>query len=205
MENKKSNLSKKAKNLTKKAKIGVSLKTKYTNAPIETSQLIKLFEEELRNIYWTEKTLTKTIPSMIKYVASPELVEALNIQLVETKKQLMRLDEVYISIDKKASAIKCDAMYCLIKEIKEITKTCETGAMRDSGIISIGQKIEHYKIAAYKTLYQFAETLGLYEASDLFQTTLNEDKATDEKLSEIAEDTITIKAYNKKFNLLHHE
>ena len=67
------------------------------------------------------------------------------------------------------------------------------------------QKIEHYKIAAYKTLYQFAETLGLYEASDLFQTTLKEDKATDEKLSEIAEDTITIRAYNNKFNLLHHE
>ncbi len=185
-------MDKKNYNLTNKA-IGVSLKTKYANAPIETSQLVKLFEEELRDIYWTEKTLSKTIPNIIKYVTSYELVEMLTIQVVETKKQLMRLDEVYISINKKARAIKCEAMDCLIKEIKETIKSCEAGGMRDSGIISIGQKIEHYKIAAYKTLYQFAETLRLYEVSDLFQATLDEDKATDERLSEIAEDTILLK------------
>jgi len=84
-------------------------------------------------------------------------------------------------IDKKAIAKKCEAMEGIIKEAGELIESCEAGAMRDAGIISAGQKVEHYEMASYGTLRQFAETLDLTEAVSLLEATLNEEKATDEK------------------------
>ena len=86
----------------------------------------------------------------------------------------------------------------LIKEAGEIMESCEPGAMRDAGIISAGQKVEHYEIATYGTLRQFAETLGLKEAVELLQATLDEEKAADEKLSVVAIKAINIEAAQEK-------
>jgi len=85
-------------------------------------------------------------------------------------------------------------MVGLIKEAEEIMKSCEDGVMRDAGIIAAGQKVEHYEIASYGTLRQFAETLGLNEAVELLQTTLDEEKNADEKLTEVAVSAINIQA-----------
>jgi ferritin-like metal-binding protein YciE len=187
MENKKSNSATASQD-------GKRSKEKSTNAPMQSSQLMKLFEDELKDIYWAEKALTKAVPKMIKNATSQELIDALTSHLAETENQVTRVEQVFESIDKKAIAKKCEAMEGLIKEAGEIMESCEAGAMCDAGIISAGQKVEHYEIASYGTLRQFAETLGLTEAVSLLEATLNEEKAADEKLSEVATDAINIEA-----------
>ena len=161
---------------------------------IEESKLMKLFEDELKDIYWAEKALTKAIPKMVKNATSDELVEALESHLQETEGQVERLEQVFESIEKKAVAKKCEAMAGLVKEAEEIMKEADKGAMRDAAIISAAQKVEHYEIATYGTLRTFAQTLGLDEVVSLLEETLNEEKGADEKLTEIAESTINVEA-----------
>lgn len=159
-----------------------------------SSALMKLFEDELKDIYWAEKALLKALPKMIDNATSEELIEALTNHLAETEEQVSRVEQVFESFDKKAKAVKCDAMEGLIKEAESIMEECEPGAMCDAGIISAGQKIEHYEIASYGTLRQFAETLGLEEAAELLQITLDEEKAADETLTEVAVSAINVEA-----------
>ena len=161
---------------------------------MQSSQLMKLFEEELKDIYWAEKALTKAIPKMIKNATSAELIEALDNHLMETEEQVKRVEQVFELTGKKAVAKKCEAMEGLIKEAEEIIEECEEGAMRDAGIISAGQKVEHYEIASYGTLRQFAETLGLTDAVALLEETLNEEKIADEKLTEVALSAVNVEA-----------
>ena len=164
------------------------------NEGMQSSQLMKLFEDELKDIYWAEKALTKALPKMIKNATSTDLIDALENHLSETQNQVSRLEKVFNSIDKKAVAKKCEAMDGLIKEGQEIIEECEEGAMRDVGIISAAQKIEHYEIASYGTLRQFAETLNLPEAVGLLEQTLKEEKAADETLTKIAVPDVNVQA-----------
>lgn len=152
-----------------------------------------LFVDELKDIYWAEKELTKAIPKMISNATSTELITALKSHLEETKKQVTRLEEVFSSIGEKAVAKKCEAMAGLTKEAEGIMEHTEAGVVRDAGIISAGQKVEHYEIATYGTLASFARILGEAEAASLLQETLNEEKAADEKLS-IISDSINVDA-----------
>lgn len=186
METKKSNL----KSISKNGKQSSAT----LNAPMKSSQLMKLFEDELKDIYWAEKALTKAIPKMIKNATSEDLIEALEGHLDETKEQVTRLEQVFELLGKKATAKKCEAMEGLIKEAEEIMEECEEGAMCDAGIISAGQKVEHYEIASYGTLCQFAETLGLHDAVELLQLTLDEEKGADEKLTEVAVAAVNVEA-----------
>ena len=165
-----------------------------TNIGMPPSHLMKLFEEELKDIYWAEKALTKAIPKMIKNATSEELIEALENHLAETEEQVKRVEQVFEILGKKATAKKCEAMEGLLKEAEAIMEECEEGAMCDAGIISAAQKVEHYEIASYGTLRQFAETLGLEEVEELLQTTLDEEKAADEKLTEVAVAAVNIQA-----------
>lgn len=184
--------------MKKRSNTGSQKKTKSSKMSktggMESSQLMKLFEVELKDIYWAEKALTKAIPKMIKNATSTDLIDALENHLSETQKQVTRLEKVFNSVDKKAVAKKCEAMEGLIKEGNEIMEECEEGAMCDAGIISAGQKIEHYEIASYGTLRQFAETLELIKAVDLLEQTLNEEKAADRKLYEIAVSVVNVQA-----------
>lgn len=161
-------------------------KSKTSERGMKHSQLMKLFEDELKDIYWAEKALTKAIPKMIKNASSEELINALETHLTETEEQVQRLEQVFEVIGKKATAKKCEAMAGLMKEAEEIMEDCEEGPMCDAGIISAAQKVEHYEIASYGTLRQFAETLGLEEAVDLLEATLEEEKNADLILSDIA-------------------
>ena len=171
-------------------------KTKSTNkkSTMKSSQLMELFEDGLKDIYFAEKALLKAIPTMIDNATSEELIDALTNHLAETENQVMRLESVFESIDKKAEAVKCEAMIGLIKEATEIMEECEEGSMRDAGIIAAAQKVEHYEIATYGTLRQFAETLGLTEAVSLLEETLEEEKAADIKLTEVAVEAVNIEA-----------
>ncbi len=158
------------------------------------SQLMKLLEEGLKDLYWAEKALTKAIPKMIKNATSEDLVEALNNHLEETREQAIRLEQVFEILGKKAVGKKCDAMEGLIKEAEGIIEESEPGAMLDAGIIAAAQKVEHYEIASYGTLRQFAETLCLTDVEELLKQTLEEEKGADVKLTEVAVTAINLEA-----------
>jgi len=158
------------------------------------SKLHKLFEEELKDIYWAEKALTKAIPKMIKNATSQELIEALENHLEETEGHVERCEKAFELLGKTAQAKKCEAMDGLITEAEEIMEESDEGVMRDAGIISAAQKVEHYEIATYGTLCQFANTLGLDEIKDLLGETLDEEKTADETLTEVAETAVNIEA-----------
>ncbi len=160
--------------------------------------LRELFEEQLKDIYWAEKALTKALPKMAKNATSEELVDALNSHLEETKGQVTRLEQVFELLGKKAQAKKCDAMEGLIKEGEGIMEETEEGPVRDAGIIGAGQKVEHYEIASYGTLAAFATLLGENEVAGLLQATLEEEKAADSKLTEVAETCINLEAVEEE-------
>jgi len=160
--------------------------------------LRKLFENELKDIYWAEKALLKAIPKMAKKATADDLVAALQGHLSETEGQVKRLEQVFESIGTKAVAKKCEAMDGLIKEAEEIMEETAEGVVRDAGIISAAQKVEHYEIATYGTLCAFAKTLGEEEAVSLLQETLDEEKEADQKLSSIAESFINTEAADEE-------
>ncbi len=159
--------------------------------------LRELFEDELRDIYWAEKHLTKALPKMAKNATSQELIDALNDHLEKTQGHVERVEQVFEMMEKPARAKKCEAMDGLVKEAQEIMESTEEGMVRDAGIISAGQKVEHYEIASYGTLCAFAKTLGENEIADLLQQTLDEEKEADETLSQIAESSINTEAANE--------
>jgi ferritin-like metal-binding protein YciE len=136
--------------------------------------LRELFEDQLKDLYWAEKALTKAMPKVIKNVTSQELVDALTYHVQLTVKQVKRLEDIFETLGKKPEAEKCEAMEGLIKEGEEIMEATEEGVVRDAGIISAVQKIEHYEIASYGTLRSFAEILGENEAASLLEETLND-------------------------------
>jgi len=154
-----------------------------------------LLGNELKDILWAEKALTKGIPKMIKNATSEELITALENHLDETTNHVTRLEEIFASLDMKVVSKKCDAMEGLLKEANSIMEDTEKGVVRDAGIILAAQKVEHYEIATYGTLLAFATALGENEAADLLEETLNEEKGADETLSEIAMD-INVEALN---------
>jgi ferritin-like metal-binding protein YciE len=157
-----------------------------------------LFMDELKDIYWAEKALTKAIPKMIKKASSEKLQAALKEHMEVTEGHIQRLEEVFALFNKKAEAKKCEAMAGLIKEAEEIMQEAEEGLVRDAGIISAAQKVEHYEIATYGTLRTLANVLGQTEAADLLEETLSEEKEADETLTVIAESSVNEEAAMEK-------
>ncbi|MGZ3865987.1 MAG: YciE/YciF ferroxidase family protein [Bacteroidia bacterium] len=165
---------------------------------MQSTQLMDLFENELKDIYWAEKALTKALPKMAKNATDQELAEAIENHLEETLEQVEKLERVFELIEVKPVAKKCEAMAGLLKEGEEIMKDTEKGPQRDAGIISAAQKVEHYEIASYGTLRTFATTLGLDEAAEILEEILEEEKKADETLSEIAKSTINVEALEEE-------
>ena len=163
-------------------------------AAVLSTKLEKLFEDELKDIFWAEKALTKALPKMAKKASSPELIEAIETHLAETEEQVSRVEQVFELLGKKPAAKKCEAMEGLIKEAEELMDESDEGIMRDAAIISAAQKVEHYEIASYGTLRAFAETLGLTDVVSLLEQTLEEEKNADKKLTEVAVTAINLEA-----------
>jgi len=164
--------------------------------PVNTEPaLMEFFVDELKDIYWAEKHLVKTLPKMKKAATSAELANALADHLEVTKTHVTRLEQVFEILGKKAQAKKCDAMEGLAKEGASIIEDTETGSStRDVGIIFACQKVEHYEIATYGCLKQVAITLGLDDAAELLDQTLSDEKEADETLTGIAENDINYEA-----------
>ena len=157
----------------------------------EDSALKELFVDELKDIYWAEKHLTKALAKMSKSATSDALQNAFQTHLAETESQITRLEKVFEAVGEKAATKKCDAMEGLIKEANGIIEDTEEGSLtRDVGLISAAQKVEHYEIASYGTLKTLAGVLGYPDAAALLETTLNEEKKTDSLLTDLAESSV---------------
>jgi len=148
--------------------------------------LEQLLIDELKDIYSAEKQITRALPKMAKAAKSPELKEAFETHLEETKGQIERLDEIFEALGKKATGKTCHGMQGLVEEGQEMMSELEKGDVRDAALISAAQRVEHYEIAAYGTVREYAKMLGHKDAVKLLEETLEEEKATDEKLNEIA-------------------
>jgi len=150
--------------------------------------LKELFIDEMKDIYWAEQHLAKALPKMIKGATSDELKQAISDHLKQTKNHVARLESAFESIGEKAKAVKCEAMAGLLKEAEELLTETEKGTeVRDVAIISAAQKVEHYEIASYGTLKTLAGNLGFIDAAKLFNETLEEEKAADAMLSQVAD------------------
>jgi ferritin-like metal-binding protein YciE len=163
--------------------------------PVQDDMLKKFFSSEVKDIYWAEKHLVKTIPKMQKASTSDELKNAFGEHLEVTKGHVTRLERVFELLGEKAQAKKCEAMEGITKEGESIIEDTEEGtATRDVGLVLAAQKVEHYEISTYGGLAQIARTLGLKEVADILSTTLGEEKEADESLTSIAENHINYEA-----------
>lgn len=157
--------------------------------------LMELFIDEIKDIYWAEKHLVKTLPKMSKAATSEQLANAINEHLEVTKTHVGRLEEVFELLGKKPVGKKCEAMEGLAEEGKGVIEDTEDGsATRDVGLIIAAQKVEHYEIATYGSLTQIAKVLGLNNVADILGQTLAEEKEADETLTMIAENDINYEA-----------
>lgn len=169
-----------------------------TNSQDE-SALKEFFIEALKDIYWAEKHLVKNMPKLAKSATSDELKKAFEEHLAETENQVSRIEQVFESIGKKATAKKCEAMDGLVTEAEEMNKKTEDGSLtRDVALISSIQKVEHYEIASYGTLITLAGVLKFKEAKTLLKDTLKEEKKADALLTEIATGFVNKKAKKEK-------
>lgn len=153
-----------------------------------------LFKEQLKDLYYAEKHLTKALPKMSKKASSEELKTAIDEHLKETENQVKRLEKVFKSIGMEPKTKKCPAMDGLIEEGKEMMQEEAEPSVMDAGLIAAAQKVEHYEIASYGCLKTYANMLGYEEAAELLEETLDEEKNADSKLSEIAESFVNEQA-----------
>lgn len=156
--------------------------------------LQELFVEELRDMYDAEKRLLKALPKLAKAATSPELQEAFTNHARETEGQVARLEEVFQAIGEPVRGKKCDGIMGIIEESNTVMEELEEGPLLDAALIAGAQKAEHYEIASYGTLAYFAELLGEDQAKELLGETLDEEKATDEKLTALAEGKVNREA-----------
>jgi ferritin-like metal-binding protein YciE len=157
--------------------------------------LEELFLDQLKDIYWAEKHLTKALPKMKKAATSEELIQAIEDHLAVTEEQITRLEQVFEMMEQTPRAKKCEGMEGLVKEGESVIEETDKGSStRDAGIIIGAQKIEHYEIAAYGSLVSLAKTIGREDIAEILHMTLEEEKETDELLTNIAETGINISA-----------
>ena len=153
----------------------------------EQNTLHDAFIDELRDAYDAEKQLLQALPKVAKNSTSTELREAFESHLEETRGHIEKLEQVFASLDEKVRGKHCDGMAGIIEEGKAIMDENFDDQTMDACLIAAGQRAEHYEMAAYGTLVAWAKAMGHEEAAELLGEILEEEKATDEKLTQIAE------------------
>ena len=154
----------------------------------------ELFEETLKDIYYAEKAILKALPKMAKKASSKKLQTAFTKHQKETEKQVDRLEQVFELLGKRASGKKCPAINGIIEEGEEVMKEAKDDTIRDAAMLAAAQSVEHYEISRYGTLVAWAEKMEMRDAAELLQATLDEEKATDEALTGLAESEINVEA-----------
>src|SRR6185295_9432806 len=153
-----------------------------------------LFLEEIKDLYDAEKQLVKALPKMAKAASSQELRAGFQKHREQTKGHVQRLERIFSLLDKKPSAKKCEAMRGLVEEGEEVIDEIDASPLRDAALIGAAQKVEHYEIASYGTCRTFAQMNGHSDAARLLEQTLEEEKQTDKRLTEIAEGMVNEEA-----------
>ena len=153
---------------------------------MEMESLRDLFVEELKDLYSAENQILKALPKMIKKASSRELKSGFEQHLKETQGHVERLDKIFQELDESPRGKKCKGMEGIIADGKEWMSQDAPPEVMDAGLISAAQHVEHYEIAGYGSVRTYAELLGHSNLVDLLQSTLDEEKATDEKLSQVA-------------------
>jgi ferritin-like metal-binding protein YciE len=176
-------------------KIAAKQAPKKAAAVSNESMLEKLFLDSLRDIYWAEKSLIKVLPRLSKAATSPELQQSFQEHAAQTEGQVTRLEQVFEMLGKKAQGVKCEAMVGLTKEAESMISETKRGTeTRDVALIMAAQKVEHYEIATYGSLATLAAQMGNSEAKNLLGQTLQEEKNTDMRLTQLAESNINQQA-----------
>jgi ferritin-like metal-binding protein YciE len=160
---------------------------------VEQGSLKKLYVEELKDLYSAETQLLKALPKMAEAAESDDLREGFEEHLRQTEEHVQRLETIFEELDESPKGKKCVGMEGLIKEGKELMDEEDEGAELDAGLISKAQHVEHYEIAGYGTVRNYAKLLGEDQAAELLEQTLEEEKETDQKLTQLAEE-INVKA-----------
>jgi uncharacterized protein (TIGR02284 family) len=161
----------------------------------DDSRLKEFFVDELKDLLWAENKLVDTLPKIVEASTSQELRNAFDNHLSETEGHIQRLEQIFGILGLEPDTQKCDAMDGIVDEGGEIIDNTEEGtATRDVGLIFAGQKVEHYEIASYGGMVSLAKTLGYTDIAEILTTTLNEEKAADQLLTEIAENNVNYEA-----------
>jgi ferritin-like metal-binding protein YciE len=161
---------------------------------MKLNTLDDLLLHELKDLYSAESQLLKALPKMAKAATNSDLKAGFEQHLDETKGQVERLDQISEMLEKKLTGHKCKAMEGLVEEGSDLISEDAEDSVRDAGLIGAAQRVEHYEIAGYGTAACLARQLGHQEIAELLEETLEEEKATDAKLSELAESTINAEA-----------
>ena len=161
---------------------------------MELQTLQDLYITELKDLYSAEKQLIKALPKMAKAATNPDLAAGFKLHLEETKEQAVRLEQILKSHDETTRGPKCKGMEGVIAEGDEMIEEEADDDVRDAGLISAAQRVEHYEMAGYGCARTYAELLGDKEGAALLKTTLDEEAATDKKLSKLAKTVINLKA-----------
>ena len=158
------------------------------------NNLDELYEEQLQDLYDAEQRLTKALPKMAEAAHSPQLKQAFQSHLKETENQITRLERCFELFGKSAKAKTCEAMKGLVAEGDEVVNAKGDPDVIDAALIAAAQRVEHYEMAGYGTLRQFARRVGQTEAAGLLQQTLDEEGEANKKLTEIAEGFVNAQA-----------
>jgi ferritin-like metal-binding protein YciE len=151
------------------------------------NNLKSLYVDELRDLYSSEQQLIKAIPKMAKAANSDELRKGFEEHLEQTRGHATRLEQILSGLGEPAKGKKCKGMAGIVAEGGEMTSEDFEGALMDAALISAAQRVEHYEIAAYGAVHAYAKLMGESEAASLLQRTLDEEKETDQKLTELSE------------------
>jgi ferritin-like metal-binding protein YciE len=157
-------------------------------------KLDNLFHDALKDIYFAEKKILSALPKMAKAAQNDDLRAAFEKHRAETEQQVNRLDEVFGMIDAKPQGKTCQAIIGMIEEGQEVMEEYKGSPALDAGLLAAAQSVEHYEISRYGTLRTWAEELGLDEAIGLLEQTLEEEKATDQALTELATSVVNLEA-----------
>lgn len=153
--------------------------------------LRKLYVDELQHLHSAETQITKALPKMIEKASDPQLKQALETHLQETRGHVARLEQIMQNSVGEVDSKKCKGVAALIGEGEDVIGDASDEAVRDAGIIAAAQKVEHYEMAAYGTVRTFAEILGQTQEADLLERTLDEEKHADAVLTQISDSANT--------------
>jgi ferritin-like metal-binding protein YciE len=153
-----------------------------------------LFVHTLRDIYYAEKQIVKALPDMVEKANDPQLKQGFQTHLRETEMHVKRLEQVFQKLDIKAQGVDCPAIDGILKEANEVAGEVEKKSVLDAALIAAAQAVEHYEMARYGTLIAWAKELGRQDCVSLLEQTLKEEKATDQKLTAMAEAQVNRKA-----------